>query len=74
MRYANIRARIIELGKKNVDVMDEMRRRGVTSTPTQFSMSIAGRLAGPKADLIRETTEKIIEEWESEWGNNHAEN
>ena len=68
MRYTNIRARILELGRKNVDVIDEMRRRGVTSTPTQFSMSITGRLAGPKAELIRETTEKIIEEWEAEAG------
>lgn len=64
-RY-NIRARIVTLGKKNSDVIKLLCERGVKTNPAEFSTAIYGRSTYPKDDMICETADKILTEWEKE--------
>ncbi len=63
MRYS-IKARLAELGKKNVDVIEEINRRGVNCCAPQFSDAINGRKKTETADLMCEMANDIISEWE----------
>lgn len=63
MRY-RIKARLAELGRTSVEVIEEIRRRGVDTSPTRFSAAIRGADRGPKAEKLCEMADQIISEWE----------
>lgn len=65
MRY-RIKARLAELGKKNIDVIRELKLRGITCSPSHFSDAINGRNTSETADRICEMANDIICEWEKE--------
>lgn len=62
----NIDVRVTKLGKKNVDVISELHKRGYKVTPGEFSYFKNGRITSPKSDIILEAADKIISEWEAE--------
>ncbi len=64
----SFRVRIMQCGKKNVDVIDIIQQRDVKVDPTFFSKAILGRSNAPAAKRIRELTEEIVSEWEKEQG------
>ncbi len=64
MRYM-IKSRLAALNKKSVDVIDELRRRGINTNPGEFSLAVNGRLATAKADRICSVADEILTEWES---------
>lgn len=65
MRY-RIKARLADLGKKSVDVISELKLRGIKCSRSQFSEAINGKNTSDFADLICETANNIICEWEKE--------
>lgn len=62
-RY-NIKVRLVALGKKSKDMVVALNERGVETNASQFSAAINSLLNFPKCDLICETADKILTEWE----------
>lgn len=61
------RARLCALGKKNVDLLDEIRKRGFPNLyETQLSRYIGHRDNGPQAMAVRELIQDILKEWEEQ--------
>lgn len=60
----NIKARLANISKKNVDVIAALAGRGINTNPAEFSGAINKRLVTPKAVRICETADEIITEWE----------
>lgn len=60
----NIRARLVALGKKNTDMIAALREYGVTTDRAEFSAAINRHIHYPKCDLICDTADKILTEWE----------
>jgi len=64
----NIKARVAMLGLRSVDIIDMIRDAGITVGQDEFSKAIHGRLLTPKAELICETANKILDKIEKEMG------
>lgn len=64
----NIKARLANLAKKNIDVVRELEKWGVYTNPSEFSAAINRIFTYRKCDLICETADKIITKWEEERG------
>lgn len=63
----NTKIRLLQLGKKQVDLLDELHKQGFTRVdPAGLSNAINHRTNTPLAYRIREETEKILEMWEKE--------
>ena len=63
----NIKIKLLELGKTQVSLLDELHKRGYKeTTPSMLSLIINKKLNTPKAFKIRELCEKILDEWEEE--------
>ena len=63
----NIKIRLLQLGKKQVDLLEELHKRGYRTISRQsLSDMINKRLNTPKAFTIRELCDKILDEWEEE--------
>lgn len=59
--------RLIGLGKTQVELVEEIRRRyAETLLPQEFNKIIAGNQTGNKANRIKQETEIILKEWENE--------
>lgn len=63
MRY-QIKARLAAINKRSADLIEELGKRGIDIYPSDFSAAINGRLKTPKADLVCETSDAILKEWE----------
>lgn len=61
-RY-NIKGRLATLGRKNIDVMNEIRNRGISCSASEFTIAIHGGTA-PKHDRICSLADEIISGWE----------
>ena len=48
------------------DVIDELRNYGIDTDYSEFSKAYNKRINGKKAEKIREITEKIVGDWESQ--------
>lgn len=57
-----LKIELMKLGKKQVDVAEELNKRGIVVTMPELSSALAGR-PRPKFDAIREATAELIEEW-----------
>ena len=57
-----LKIELMRLGKKQVDVAEELNKRGLSVTMPELSSALAGR-PRPKYDLIRQATEEIINDW-----------
>lgn len=61
-----IKVRLAELGKKQVDLIPELAKRGLKVNPTELSLAILGRKQQPKTDKILSIANEIVSEWERE--------
>lgn len=60
----SIKISLAELGKKQVDLLEELKKRGYkTLYPTQLSNYINGRESGPQANAVKATIYEIINYW-----------
>lgn len=63
----DIKVELIKLGKKQVDLLEEIRKRGYPRLlPCQISGYINGLVLGPQADSVLELCREIIHEWKEE--------
>lgn len=61
----DIKVRLLKLGKKQVDLLDILRKEGFPNLyDTQLSRYISGRDKSPQAVKVIEKCEEIISEWE----------
>ncbi len=65
MTRHNIKGRLATIGRKNVDVINELKNRGIFCSKSEFSIAIHG-YNSPKAESICDNADKIITEWEGE--------
>lgn len=59
-----IKVRLAELGKKQVELIPELAKRGLKVNPTELSNAILGRIQQPKTDKILSAANEIVSEWE----------
>lgn len=59
-----IKIRLIELGKKQADLIPELAKRGIKANPTELSQALTGRCQQPKAEAIISAANEIVKEWE----------
>ena len=60
-----IKLRLLKLGKKQVDLIAELRRRGFpTLADTQLSTYINHMPPSPQCRAVMDECEKILKEWE----------
>lgn len=63
----NFKIRLLQLGKTQGAVVDELHKRGYREvSASRFSSIIHNREVGKKADEIKMVADKIVSEWESE--------
>lgn len=62
----DIKSRMAELGMKQVDMIMELRKRGVVVQPPMMSSILCGIYTYPKAKLILAECEKILKEVEKQ--------
>lgn len=61
-----IKVRLVELGKKQVDLIPELAKRGIKVDPTELSYAIRGITQTPKSGKILSSVNEIVSEWERE--------
>lgn len=61
-----IKVRLAELGRKQVELIPELAKRGLSVNPTELSLAILGRSQQPKAEKILSAANEIVSEWEKE--------
>lgn len=67
----NFKIRLIQLGKKQADLLDPLRAEGFTITPPELSEIINGRRQTPKAEKVLDRVDLILSRWEEkDDGNN----
>lgn len=62
----NLKIRLMQCGKKQIDVVQKLNEQGINVTQAELSLYINGRVNPPKSELVLAEAEKIIEEWEAE--------
>ena len=59
---------LLRLGKRQIDLMHELNKLGITASQTQVSGALTAGSMTPKSKLIREESDKIIARWKEEQG------
>lgn len=62
---SRVQARMKKLGIKQVDMILELRKRGITVQPPEMSSIIRGVYTYPKAKIVLDECDKILNERES---------
>lgn len=62
---SHIQERMKKLGIKQVDLILELRKRGITVQPSEMSSIIRGVYTYPKATVVLNECDKILTEYES---------
>ncbi len=60
----NIKMRLLALNKKQIDLVAELRERGVAIADTQISTYINHPSPAPKCQQVLNEIEKILKSWE----------
>ena len=63
-----IKIRLMELGKKQVDLIPELAKIGIKTEPAELSNALSGRYQKPKLDKILSACNVIVTEWENQKG------
>ena len=58
--------KLIELGKKQIDLVVELRKRNYKIQPGELSQMLTGLLTTPKAEIIKNAVTEIIADWETD--------
>ena len=67
-----IKVRLAELGRKQVELIPELAKRGLRVNPTELSCAVRGICQSPKSMKILSAANEIVSEWESERRRNHV--
>ena len=60
-----IKIRLAQLDKKQVDLLEELQKRGFkTLADTTLSKIINGRMESPQADAVKGMIPVVLDEWE----------
>ena len=60
----NIKISLMELGKKQIDLIPELTKRGINISPCDLSRALNDNVYHtPKLKKVREFSEEIIEDW-----------
>lgn len=59
-----IKVRLMELGRKQVDLIPALKERGIPVSPCELSNTLSGVLQSPKAEKILSAANEIVTEWE----------
>ena len=63
---SHIQERMKRLGIKQVDLILELRKRGITVQPPEMSSIVRGVYTYPKAKAVLDECDKILTEYESQ--------
>ena len=63
-----IKARLADLGKKQVDLIPELAKRGLKVNPTELSQAIKGINQQKKIMNVLSAVNEIVSEWEKQEG------
>ena len=63
---SHIQERMKRLGIKQVDLILELRKRGITVQPPEMSSIVRGVYTYPKAKVVLDECDKILTEYESQ--------
>lgn len=62
----SIKIKLLELGKRQTDLLTELRKRGWKSLqPSELSIIVNGKLTTPKAQSVLAMCDRILTEWET---------
>ncbi|MCM1523434.1 MAG: hypothetical protein NC120_03145 [Ruminococcus sp.] len=59
-----IKVRLAELGRKQVELIPELAKRGIKVNSTELSQALSGTNRQPKMQAILSAANEIISEWE----------
>ena len=59
-----IKIRLIELGKKQKDLIPALLKKGIDANPAEISNALNGTYQKPKLDKILTACNEIVSEWE----------
>lgn len=62
----DIKIKLFELGKKQVDLLRELRNRGQKVSPQELSCFISGVVQTPKIETVLNIARDILKEWEAQ--------
>lgn len=63
------KARLAALGKRQIDLLAECRKRGYASLqPPLLSRYLSGAQTGPQATAVLAIADEVLEKWEMEQG------
>lgn len=68
MKINPTRLRLYQIGRTQIDLLQEIRRRGVYCAQTELSETLRGVRVGPKAQTLKAMAEEIVTEWEKRPG------
>ena len=61
----DIKIRLLKAGKKQVDLLEELRKRGYPKLyDTQLSKYLSGRDKSPQALAVIKIADEVVREWE----------
>ena len=62
-----IKIRLAQLGKKQVDLLEELQKRGFkTLADSTLCKIVNGRMESPQSDAVKKVITTILDEWEKE--------
>ena len=62
----DIKFKLLRIGKKQVDLLRELRNRGQKVSPQELSCFISGVVQTPKSEAVLKIARDILDEWEKE--------
>ena len=61
----SLKIELLKLGKKQIDLLDEVRKRGYPNLyETQLSLYLSGRDRSPQGKAVRKVCEEVILLWQ----------
>lgn len=61
-----LKIELVKLGKRQIDLVSELRERGYKINPPDISAYISGYIVTPKSQEVLKECERIIEKWKVE--------
>lgn len=61
-----IKERLAALGRYQNELIPELKKRDISTEPSQLCNALKGRLGGSKGDRILSAANEIVTEWEHE--------
>lgn len=61
-----LKIELVKLGKRQTDLISELRERGYKINPPDISAYLSGYIVTPKSQEVLNECERIIEKWKTE--------